>query len=187
MDTPVSDRVCIGVIVGVHGVRGAVRIKSFTEVPADVAAYGPVEDDAGKRRFRPRLLGESKGVVLAQLEGVADRDAAMMLKGVKLWVAKSALPALEEEEFFYSDLVGMAAALTDGTALGRVKGVFDFGGGDIIEISGPKGEMMLPFTRAVVPEIDLARRRLVVELPHEIEARPEDETGGGEDGVDGDE
>lgn len=182
-----TERVCVGVILGAHGLKGAVRIKSFTERAADVAAYGAVEDEAGRRRFRLRLVGEAKGAVMAQIEGVGERDAAEALKGLKLYVARSTLPALEEEEFYYSDLVGLAAERTDGTAMGKVKGVYDFGGGDIIEIVGPGGAVMLPFTKAVVPVVDVAAGRLVVEPPIETEAgsgdMPEDvEEDGGNDG-----
>ena len=171
-----SSLLCVGVIVGAHGVRGALRIKSFTAQPADLAAYGPVQDDRG-RRFQLTLLGEAKGVVLAKLAGVADRDAAEALKGVKLWVERSALPKPDEDEFYYSDLVGLAAESLDGSPRGRVKGVFDFGGGDIIEISGPEGAVMLPFTRAVVPVVDIAGGRLVIDPPAEIDAGDEDEDG----------
>ncbi len=167
-----SNLLCVGVIVGAHGVRGAIRIKSFTAQPADLAAYGPVEDDQG-RRFRLTLLGEAKGVVLAKLAGVADRDAAEALKGVKLWVDRSALPKPDEDEFYYSDLVGLAAERTDGSPMGRVKGVFDFGGGDIIEICGPEGAVMLPFTRAVVPVVDIAGGRLVIDPPAEVDGEDE--------------
>jgi len=166
---------CVGVIVGAHGVRGAVRIKSFTEQPTDLAAYVPVSDETGTRRHRITILGETKGMVTAKLEGVSDRNAAEALKGVKLWIDRAALPAPEEEEFYYSDLVGLKAELADGTEVGRVKGLFDFGGGDVIEIVGPNGALMLPFTRKAVPVVDVAAGRLVVEPPEEVEAgKPED-------------
>jgi 16S rRNA processing protein RimM len=176
-----SERVCVGVILGAHGLKGAVRIKSFTERAVDVAAYGPVEDEAGLRSYRLRPVGETKGAVTAQIEGVSDREAAEAMKGVKLYVARSKLPAPEAEEFYYSDLIGLAAALADGTPLGTVKGVFDFGGGDVIEITGPKGAIMLPFTKAVVPVVDIAGGRLTVEPPIEIEAGPEEESANGEE------
>ncbi len=178
-----SGRVCVGVILGAHGLKGAVRIKSFTERPADVAAYGAVEDEAGRRRFRLRLVGEAKGAVMAQIEGVGERDAAEALKGLKLYVARSVLPPPEEEEYYCSDLVGLAVEGVDGRAMGTVKAVFDFGGGDILEVVGPQGAVMLPFTKAAVPVVDIAGGRLVVEPPVEVEAGPEDgEEDGGNDG-----
>ncbi len=178
-----SERVCVGVILGAHGLKGAVRIKSFTARAADVEAYGAVEDETGEWRFRLRLLGETKGAVTARIEGIGERDAAEALKGRKLYVARSALPLPEEEEYYCSDLVGLAAELADGTAMGTVKAVFDFGGGDVIEIVGPAGALMLPFTKAAVPVVDIAKGRLVVEPPIEIEAGPEDRPDDGtEDG-----
>jgi len=178
-----SERVCVGVILGAHGLKGAVRIKSFTERPVDVAAYGAVEDEAGGRRFRLRLVGEAKGAVMAQIEGIGERDAAEALKGQKLYVAKANLPVPGEEEFYCSDLVGLMATLADGTPMGTVKEVFDFGGGDVIEIVGPNGAVMLPFTKAVVPVVDVAGGRLVIEPPIEIEAGPDEMPGDeGEDG-----
>lgn len=177
-----SNRVCVGIVVGAHGVRGAVRIKSFTENPADIAAYGPVGDEAGAKRYRLTLLGDAKGgVVLAGLEGVSDRNAAEALKGVALWVERSALPLPEEEEFYYSDLAGLRAELADGTEIGRVKGVHDFGGGDVIDIIGPGGSLMLPFTRKAVPLVDVAGGRLVIDPPELVggdDGRNAEEDGG---------
>jgi 16S rRNA processing protein RimM len=114
-------------------------------------------------------VGEVKGVVTARIAGIDERNAAEALKGLKLYVARASLPAPEEEEFYYSDLVGLEAVLADGTPMGKVKGVFDFGGGDVIEIDSPNGSLMLPFTKAAVPEVDIAGGRLVVEPPAEVE------------------
>jgi 16S rRNA processing protein RimM len=164
-----SGRVCVGVVVGAHGVKGGVRVKSFTERAADVAAYGPVEDESGQRRFQLQTFGAAKGVVTVRIEGIGDRTAAEGLKGTRLYVPRSALPAPGDGEFYCSDLIGLRAVLADGTELGKVAGVFDFGGGDVIEVVGPQGPVMYPFTRAVVPTVDLAGRRLVVEPPIESE------------------
>lgn len=170
------DRVCVGVVVGAHGVRGGLRVKPFTEDPAAIAAYGPVEDETGQRRFRLKVTGHAKGVVTVAAQGVADRNEAEALKGARLYVAKSRLPAPEEDEFYYSDLIGLAAELEDGTAFGAVKGVFDFGAGDVIELALPDGRSeLLPFTRAVVPVVDVKAGRLVVAPPAVVEAgAPED-------------
>lgn len=177
-------RLCVGIIVGAHGVRGELRIKSFTEDPADLASYGPVEDEAASRKFRLTLVGEAKGVVIARLAGVSDRNAAEALKGVKLFIARSALPELEEEEFYYSDLVGLRAEGTNGDTLGTVKGVFNFGGGDVIELVAPDGShKMFAFTLATVPVVDVKGGRLVIDPPEETEARPDgEEEDAGKDG-----
>lgn len=172
-----ADRLLVGVVVGAHGVRGAVRIKSFTADPGAVATYGPVEDDEGGRRFSLRVLSVGKGVVTAAVDGVGDRDAAEALRGTRLYVPRAALPATtDEDEFYHADLIGLAAVAADGGPVGRVSAVHDFGAGDVLEIARSSGEaIMLPFTRERVPLVDLAGGRVVVEVPAEIEARPEDE------------
>ncbi len=164
MDPAGTPRLCVGIITGAQGVRGAVRIKSFTAVPEDVAAYGPLADEAGKREFALRPVGRAKGVVIATIAGVADRDAAERLKGMRLYVARDKLPAPGEEEYYHADLIGLAAVLRDGTPLGRVRAVHEYGAGDSLEVVSESGAtVMVPFTRAAVPEVDLAAGRLVIE------------------------
>jgi 16S rRNA processing protein RimM len=159
-------RVCVGVIVGAQGVRGAVRVKPFTADPEAVAAYGPVEDEGGARRFPLRLAGRAKGVVVATIPGIADRDAAEALKGVRLYVPRAALPAPEEEEYYHADLLGLAAVLADGTELGRIRAVHEYGAGDSLEIERQgAAPLLVPFTRAAVPVVDLAAGRVVIEPP----------------------
>lgn len=162
-----GSRVRVGVIAGVHGVRGAVRIKSFTENPADIGYYSPVENEAGSIRFRLKVTGEVKGLVIATLEGVTDRNAAEALKGTELWVARERLPGrLAEDEFLYSDLIGLVVEGPDGKRLGTVKAVADYGAGDVLDIKlEPKGDMMVPFTKDSVPDVDIAGGRLVVIPP----------------------
>ncbi len=168
-------------MVGAHGVRGLVKVKSFTEDPGDVAAYGPVSDEAGRRSWRLEVTGPAPGkspdVLLVRIEGVKDRDAAQALHGTRLYVAREALPALAEEETFYhADLIGLAVEDAEGRALGRVTAVENHGAGDLLEIEGPGGEsLLLPFTRAVVPEVDLAGGRLVAVPPAEIVVQPGEE------------
>jgi 16S rRNA processing protein RimM len=166
-------RVMVGVVVGAHGVRGAVRVKPFTAEPASVAAYGPVEDETGTRRFELRLVGEGKGVVIATLKGVEDRNAAEALKGLRLYVARTALPAPAEEEFYHADLIGLDAVTRAGTALGRVRAVHDFGAGASLELDlVAGGTFLLPFTKEAVPQVDLAGGRLVVDPPEERSDNP---------------
>jgi 16S rRNA processing protein RimM len=147
-------------------VRGAVRVKSFTADPAAVGQYGPLEDEAGERQFRLRLLGTAKGVLIAQVAGVTDRDGAEALRGLRLYLRRTALPPPGEDEYYHADLIGLAAVLADGTPLGRVRAVYDFGAGDTLDIARDAGQpVMVPFTRAVVPEVDLAAGRLVIDPP----------------------
>lgn len=167
-------RVCLGVIVGVHGVQGAVKVKAFTGDPADVGAYGPVEDEAGQP-MRLTVTGTAKGVVIARLDRVRDRTAAEALKGTRLYVPRERLPQPDEDEFYLSDLIGLRVELADGQGYGTVKAVFDFGAGDVLEVARPDGRLeMLPFTKACVPVVDVAGGRLVVEPPDEIEVRERD-------------
>ena len=160
------EKVCLGTVVGVHGVQGAVRIKSFTAAPADVAAYGAVSDESGARRFEVKVLGQARGAVLARLSGIADRDAAEALRGLRLYVGRAALPATKEDEYYHADLIGLPVETKEGAALGRVRAVHNFGAGDILELRGDDGrELLLPFSDAVVPEIDLAAGRIVAAPP----------------------
>jgi len=157
--------VLLGVITGAHGTKGEVRLKSFTAEPDAIARYGPLEDERGER-CALRLSGRVRGQLIARIEGVADRDAALRLKGVQLYVARAALPPTAEEEYYHADLIGLTVVLKDGTALGRVRAVHDFGAGDSLEVEKPDGGVVLvPFTDSVVPEVDLAAGRLVVDPP----------------------
>lgn len=167
-DNMTEQLLCVGVITGAHGVRGQVRVKSFTVEPADVAAYGPLRDAAGAERFELELTGSAKGVLLARIEGVGDRDAAEALKGTELYVPRDVLPDVDEDEFYHTDLIGLAAELADGSAFGTVRALHDFGAGDMIEIDLTDGaSVVLPFTHAVVPEVDIEAGRVVVVPPQE--------------------
>jgi 16S rRNA processing protein RimM len=158
--------VCVGVVTGPHGVGGAVRIKSFTARPEDIAAYGPLADESGARKFALRVVGAAKGVLIARLAGVDDRNRAEELRGLRLYLSRAALPPPEAEEYYHADLIGLTAALADGTPLGRVRAVHDFGAGDTLEIERVKAPpAMVPFTRAIVPVIDVEAGRLVIAPP----------------------
>jgi 16S rRNA processing protein RimM len=160
-------RVCMGVVGAPHGVRGAVRIKSFTDAPAAIASYGALEDESGQQ-FTLRIIGSAKGdgMVIAALSGVADRDRAEALRGLRLYAPRAALPPPADDEFYHADLVGLAAALGDDTPLGKVIAVHDFGAGDMLEIQRDLGApVLVPFTRAVVPVVDLAGGRVVIDPP----------------------
>jgi 16S rRNA processing protein RimM len=164
--TDASKRVCLGVVTGPHGVQGAVRIKSFTEEPEGVAHYGPLTDETGLRRFELRLIGAGKGVVIARLSGVEDRNQAEALRGLRLYLPRSALPQTEAEEYYHADLIGLEAVLGDGSLVGRVRAVHDFGAGDTLELARPGAPpVMVPFTRAVVPSVELAAGRLLLDPP----------------------
>jgi 16S rRNA processing protein RimM len=169
-----EERVCLGVMVGAHGVRGLVKVKSFTAEPADVAAYGPVSDESGQRRWHLEVAGPSPGkgddMLLVRIEGVKDRDAAQALHGTRLYVERAALPEPEAEEFYHADLIGLRVEDAGGQVLGTVKAVENHGAGDLLEVEGVDGRvLLLPFTHAVVPLVDIAGGRLVAEPPAEVE------------------
>jgi 16S rRNA processing protein RimM len=162
----VVERVCLGAVAGAHGVRGLVKVKPFTESPDDVAAYGPVEDERGERRFTLAIAGHQKDMVIARVDGVTDRDAAEALRGTRLYVARSALPEPEDGAFYHADLIGLVVVTTGGETLGRITAMHDFGAGDLIEYVGADGKpRMLPFTEAAVPEVDIDGGRVVVDPP----------------------
>ncbi|MGH7002818.1 MAG: ribosome maturation factor RimM [Alphaproteobacteria bacterium] len=163
---PRSEQVCLGIVVGVHGVKGMVRLKSFTAQPADIAAYGAVSDEGGARRFKIEVAGMARGAVLARLSGVANREAAEALRGVRLYVPRTALPKTNQDEFYHADLIGLPVETKEGARLGTVSAVHNFGAGDILELRGDNGrELLLPFSDAVVPTVDLEAGRIVADPP----------------------
>lgn len=179
--------VCVGVVTGARGLKGEVRIKSFTAEPAALAAYGPVWDKAGERSFRVRVKGLSKGQIVASVEGIVDRDGAEALKGQELHVPRDALPEPKDEEYYHVDLLGLRAELAEAPSgtdefLGRVRAVHDFGAGSMIEVDGgPCGPLVVPFTRVAVPVVDVAGGRIVVApLPGLLGPVSEDEAETGE-------
>ena len=156
------DRVLLGVVAAPHGVRGLVRIRSYTEDPMAVASYGPLSDETGKKAYRVEALSTARGAVLARIEGVADRTAAEALRGLRLYVERSALPAAGEREWYEADLVGLPAVGKDGRNWGKVVAFHEFGAGPVMEVSAG---LMLPFTDEVVPEIDVEGGKVVVDPP----------------------
>ncbi len=165
-----SGRVCVGAIAGAYGVRGEVRLKSFCAVAEDIAGYGPLESEDGTRRFEITLTGTIKNGLSARLSGVAQKEAADALKGVRLYVDRDRLPEAGDDEFYHADLVGLEVVDTGGRALGRVKAVVNHGAQDILEVTGPDlpAPALLPFTRAAVPTVDIARGRIVADPPEGV-------------------
>lgn len=161
-----TDRICVAAVAGAYGVRGEVRLKSFTAEPADVETYAPLSDDAG-RTYDVTLGAPVKGGFAARLSGVAGREAAEALRGTRLYAPRDRLPALPDDEFYHADLIGLAVRDTGGGDLGHVRAVLDHGAGDILEVAATGGgrTLLLPFTREVVPTVDLAAGRIVVDPP----------------------
>lgn len=173
-----EDRLCLAAIAGPHGVRGLVKLKTFTEAPEDVAAYGPLTDESGARSFTLTLKGKAKGGVIALIDGVATREQAEALKGVRLYVARAALPDIDEEETYYqADLIGLSVETQGGEVLGEVLAVQNYGAGDFLEIRDPEGRALtLPFTKAAVPVVDILGGRLIATPPDELVARENEES-----------
>jgi 16S rRNA processing protein RimM len=168
----VTERICVAQIGAPHGVRGEVKLRSFTEQPEAFMSYGPLENEDGTRRFEIEALRPAKDHFVARIAGVADRSAAEKLTNIRLYVPRDRLPPVEDDDTFYqSDLVGLAAVTPDGAALGAVKAVHNFGAGDIVEILPADGgaSLMVPFTVEAVPTVDLAGRRIVVVPPAVVE------------------
>ena len=165
-----DELICIGAIAGAFGVHGEVRLKSFCAQPADIASYGALATKDGRRRFDIDLTRPVAGGLAARLSGVATREEAEALKGTQLFVARSDLPDLPEDEFYYTDLIGLEARDPGGAILGRVTAILNHGAGDILEIRGSllPESLLLPFTRASVPLVDLKAGLVIVDPPEEV-------------------
>jgi 16S rRNA processing protein RimM len=163
-----GNKIRVARIGAAHGVRGEVKLWSFTAEPLAVANYGPLETEDGQRRFEIETLRPTKDFLVARLKGIGDRDAAEALRNVDLFVPRERLPAINEADTFYhADLIGLAAMTADGAALGTVAAVHNFGAGDLIEIALAAGgePLLLPFTETIVPKIDMAERQITVVPP----------------------
>jgi 16S rRNA processing protein RimM len=162
-----SDRICVGAIAGSFGVQGEVRLKSFTADPQAIADYAPLYTEDGARSFTLEISRPVKQGFAARLSGIATKEQADALKGTRLYIDRARLPSLPDDEFYHADLIGLEVYDTGGALLGRVKTVQNHGATDLLEIHGPdlKATVLLPFTRDVVPTIDLAQRRIVADPP----------------------
>ena len=162
-----ANHTCVGAIAGGFGVQGEVRLKSFCADPGAIASYAPLVTEDGQS-FGVRLLRPIPGAFAARLTGILTREQAEALKGTRLYAPRDRLPPLDEDEFYHADLIGLEVVDTGGARLGRVRAVLDHGAGDIIEVARPgAAELLVPFTRAAVPTVDIAGRRIVVDPPAE--------------------
>ena len=164
--TPRAQRICVAQIGAPHGVRGEVKLWPYTADPQSVRDYGPLESEDGARRFEIETLRAAKDHLVVRLKGVNDRDAAERLTNTKLFVPRERLPATEaDDEFYHADLVGLAVVDGGGNELGIVAALHNFGAGDLVEVKPVQGNstVLLPFTEASVPVVDIAGRRVVVD------------------------
>ena len=162
-----SKLICVGALAGAFGVRGEVRLKSFTSNPDDIENYAPLFTENGGRSFEIVITGRLKNGFAARLSGVVKKEQADDLKGTKLFVPRDRLPSLQEDEFYYSDLIGMIVYDTGGNEIGKVQAVLNHGAGDLLEIHGAnlKMSVIIPFTKEVVPTVDIVSRRIVTDPP----------------------
>ncbi len=162
-----SDLICVGSIGGAFGVKGEVRLKSFTADPLAILDYAPLVTEDGSRDFDLVLTGQTKNGLTARMTGIVSKEDADALKGVKLFAPRDRLPETEDDEYYYADLVGLTVFDTGGTALGTVKSVQNHGASDLLEIKLPttSATVLLPFTKAAVPTVDIATGRIVADPP----------------------
>ena len=162
-----SDRVCVGAIAGSFGVKGEVRLKSFCAEPDAIQTYGPLQSEDGAKTWDVRITRSVKNGFAAKLSGVSTKDAADSLKGTRLFAPREMLPELPDDEFYHTDLIGLTVLDTGGTELGRVKAVLNHGASDLLEVAGKglKQPVLLPFTQAAVPTVDVAAGRIIADPP----------------------
>ncbi len=169
MSDPKPDRICVGAISGAFGVQGEVRLKSFCTDPEDIASYGPLWSEDGLRQFKLKLTRPVAGGLGARLTGIETKEQADALKGISLYVDRKRLPRLPDDEFYHADLIGLEVRDPGGKILGTVRAVHNHGAGDLLEISGAGTDLLLPFTMAAIPTVDLTARRIIADPPDATE------------------
>ena len=157
--------ICVGAIAGAFGVKGEVKLKSFTQNPEDCVAYGPLLDEAGAVILTPTSHRPVKDALAVRAQEVTTREQAEALKSKKVYVLRTSLPEPEEDEFYFTDLVGLEVKTTDGKRMGKVIAVHEFGAGDMLEIK-PKGAASFfhPFTKIATPKVDISAGRVVIKI-----------------------
>jgi 16S rRNA processing protein RimM len=173
----VAERICVAQIGAPHGIRGEVKLKSFTADPLAVKDYGPLTNEDGSAQFEIEAVRPAKAHLVARLRGVNDRTAAERLTHLKLFIPRDRLPPPEADEYYHADLVGLAAVTADGNEVGTVVAIHDFGAGDILELRPRAGgpTLMLPISDTYVPEVDVPGRRIVVAPLEDVAAKRGDE------------
>jgi 16S rRNA processing protein RimM len=165
-----SKNILLAAIIGAQGLKGAVKVKLFTEAPESLSRYGALKDRDGKRFEVTAIRSGKGGEAVISFAGITDRDAAEALKGTELFIARDQLPATGEEEFYHADLIGLEAQDSEGRTLGKVAAIHNYGASDVMEIARPDGDnVLLAFTCETVPVIDIAGGRVVVAVPEEDE------------------
>ena len=162
-----KDKIVVGVIAGSFGVKGEIRLKSFCADPGDIANYSPLHTEKGDE-YTVKITRSVKNGFAARLSGIRFKDEADKLKGTKLYADRALLPDLPDDEYYYTDLIGLDVLDTGGAAIGKIASVENHGAGDILDIRGPGIKtLLLPFTRDIVPTVDLTARRVIIDPPED--------------------
>jgi 16S rRNA processing protein RimM len=166
----VVERICVARIGAAHGIKGEVKLWSFTADPASVKDYGPLESEDGTLRFEIEAVRPAKNHLVARLSGVRDRAAAERLTNMRLYVPRERLPVPAPDEFYHADLIGLRAESRDGAELATIVAIHDFGAGDLLELrpAGASSTVLMPFTAATVPVVDIAGGRIVIDPPQDL-------------------
>lgn len=172
-----DSRICLGVIVGAHGIKGEVKVRSFTENQRDIDNYGVLSDKNGNKKFSVRVVGLAKDFLRVKIEGCNDRNTAEKLKGTELYVERSVLPSTVEEEFYQTDLIGLEVKNEKGEIVGKVEAFYNFGAGDIIEIRMKQKLEMLPFNKNFVPVVNIDDGFIIIQEPIVVDANGEENAG----------
>ena len=164
--------ILVGQVAGAFGVRGEARITTHTESPLNLLDYSPLMRADGSTGLHLTAGRAVKGALIVSAKEIETREQAQALRGLRLYIDRAALPPAEDDEFYLADLIGLAASAPDGKTIGRVKSVHNFGAGDLLEIEPGDGgpSWWAPFTKAVVPQLDLAGGTIIVDRPAETEA-----------------
>lgn len=162
-----NDLICVGAIAGSYGVRGEVRVKSFCAVPEDIETYSPLLSEDGSQSYTLTLTRPIKNGFAGRLGGITTKEEADGIRGLQLFTQRDRLPGLPDDEYYHADLIGLEVLDTGGNLLGQVRSVQNHGAGDLLEIQGPglKSPVLLPFTRAAVPTVDLGQGRIIADPP----------------------
>ncbi len=175
---PQSDRLLLGVVAGARGIKGEVKVKTFTGSPEDIVSYGALENKTGTTQYKVKLVGFSKGIPVVRIGGVSDRNQAEALRGTELYISRDKLPDTEgDDEFYHTDLIDLDAVFEDGTKFGTILRLHDFGAGDLLEVvpegKGPKSAVFIPFTNEMVPTVDLKAGQVVLSLSDDFFSVPD--------------
>jgi len=171
-----SELICVGAVTGARGIKGDIRIKSFTADPEAISDYGPLYDKTGSQTYDLQVTGQAKGQLTARMKGINDRTAAEKLRGLQLFIPRDILPAPQDDEFYFSDLIGLRAEDLEGNALGTIRSVDNFGAGDVLEIGGGvPGDLMVPFTKDTVPRVEIDKGLVIINLPDGLLDPPDEE------------